>query len=435
MLFKNICMIDPSFEVIENVTVGVKGDTIGYVGPWDGLPDKRGWGEVIDGDMKLLIPGLYNSHGHTPMTLLRGYGENLSLHDWLAMKIFPFEDKLTPDDVYFATLLGIAEMLRFGTVSVTDMYMLCDSMARAVLDSGFKCNLSRAITGGDEVPYYKSDKYQDVEALAGKYHLSGNGRLRIDMSLHAEYTSTPAIAKAVADHCLSLGLNAHVHVSETRFEHEECKTRHEGRTPARYLADAGIFESPATAAHCVWVEDDDLDILASKGVTLAANPVSNLKLASGVCPVHKAMAKGVNIGLGTDSAASNNNLNLFEEMKLHAILHKATTGDPTLITPAQSLACATINGARAQGRKDCGSVSPGFKADLVIVDLSSPNMSPCHNALNNLVYSATGGEVILTMVDGKVLYRDGAWPTIDMDLVLRQVESSRRRILRELASH
>ena len=433
MLFKNIQIIDSSFNALRGVTVALKDDIIAYVGSWDDLPDKENWGEVIDGNGKLLVPGFYNSHGHTPMTLLRGYGENLSLRDWLELKIFPFEGRLNPDDVYFATLLGIAEMLRFGTVSVSDMYMLCDSMAQAVLDSGFKCNLSRAITGDDEIPYIKMPAHADVESRVKKYHLSGNGRLRIDISLHAEYTSTPSIAKAVAAHCGSLGLNMHVHVSETRFEHEECKTRHEGRTPARYLADAGVFDTPAIAAHCVWVEDEDLDILADKGVTLAANPVSNLKLASGICPIHKAMSKGINIGLGTDSVASNNNLNMFEEMKLHAILHKATTGDPSFITPAQSLACATVNGARAQGRYDCGSVKPGNKADLVVIDSNSPNMRPCHNALNNLVYAATGSEVIMTIVDGKVLYRDGAWPSIDIDYVRDRVEASRERILRELA--
>ena len=236
----------------------------------------------------------------------------------------------------------------------------------------------------------------------------------------------------LAAHCKSLGLNMHVHVSETRLEHEECKARHEGKTPARYFYDLGLFDSPATAAHCVWAEDGDLDIFAGQGVTIASNPVSNLKLASGICPAPKAMAKGVNIGLGTDSVASNNNLNLFEELKLHAILHKTIAGDPTLITPEQAFACVTANGARSQGRASCGSIAEGNQADLVVLDADVPNMKPDHNQLYNLVYAATGGEVLLTMVDGRILYREGTWPTLDMDEIRKQVTASCRRIRKEL---
>jgi len=432
MLFKNIRMIDHDFHILEETTVAVKDDRISYVGPWDSLPQNGDWGEVYDGRDRLLIPGLVNIHGHTPMTLLRGFGENLTLQDWLEQKVFPFEAKMTPEDLYYAYLLGVAEMVRFGTVSVTDMYFFGDSMARAVLDSGFKCNLSVAVTGNDDVPYEKLPIYQETLTLLDKYHNGGNGRLKLDLSLHAEYTSTPTLAAAVAAHCKNLGLNMHVHVSETRLEHEECKIRRNGKTPARYFADLGLFDMPATAAHCVWAEDEDLDIFAEKGVTIAANPVSNLKLASGTGPIPKAMAKGINIGLGTDSVASNNNLNLFEELKLHAILHKSAASDPTLITPEEAFACATINGARSQGRLDCGSITVGNRADLAVIDGTAPNMQPCHQDLYNLVYAATGSEVLLTMIDGKVVYREGTWPTLDMELIRRQVNASCKRILQEM---
>jgi 5-methylthioadenosine/S-adenosylhomocysteine deaminase len=305
-------------------------------------------------------------------------------------------------------------------------------MAKAILDSGFKSNLSLSVTCFSDSEYEQLPIYQETLKMLEQYHLGGGGRLRFDLSLHAEYTSTPKVAAGLARHCKSLGLNMHVHLSETQLEHEGCKGRHEGKTPARYLADLGIFDSPTTAAHCVWVEDEDIDILASKGVTLAANPVSNLKLASGICPIPKAMAKGVNIGLGTDGSASNNNLNLFEEIKLHAMLHKAVAGDPTLITPQETMACATINGARSQGRPDCGSIAVGHKADLVVVDGEAPSMVPGHQQLYNLVFAASGSEVILTMADGRVLYRDGKWPTLDMELILGQIDASCKRILREL---
>ena len=432
MLFQNIQMVDPSFRVLEGMIVAVKGDAIAYVGTGEGLPQNEDWGEAYDGRGKLLIPGLYNIHCHTPMTLLRGYGENLTLQDWLTQKIFPFEDKITPDDLYYAYLLGVAEMARFGTVSMTDMYFMGECMAKAVLDSGFKCNLSVAVTGFDDTPYEEMPKYRETLMLLDKYHLGGGGRLVFDISLHAEYTSTPKLVEDVARHCQSLGLNMHVHLSETKTEHEECKARRGGRTPARYFADLGVFDSPATAAHCVWVEDGDLDILAGKGVTIAANPVSNLKLGSGICPIPKAMGKGINIGLGTDSVASNNNLNLFEELKLHAMLHKAMSADPTLITPEEAFACATVNGARSQRRAGCGAIAEGSKADLVVMDALAPNMLPCHNQLYNLVYAATGSEVQMTMVDGRILYRDGKWPTLDMELITKKVQASCARIVKEL---
>jgi 5-methylthioadenosine/S-adenosylhomocysteine deaminase len=193
MLFKNIQMIDPSFNVLNDMTVAVKGDVVVYIGAESGLPEGD-WGEVYDGTNKLLIPGLYNIHCHTPMTLQRGLGENMTLQDWLNLKIFPFEDKLNADDIYYAHLLGVAEMVRFGTVSNTDMYFFGESMARAVMDSGFKSNLSIAVTNFDTEPYEKHPKYKENLMLLEKYHQGGGGRFKLDLSLHAEYTSTPEVA-------------------------------------------------------------------------------------------------------------------------------------------------------------------------------------------------------------------------------------------------
>ena len=431
MLFKNIAYLDASSQVQENMDVGVRGNSIAYVGP--SAPEEDWW-EIYDGKGKLLIPGLYNLHAHSPMTLLRDYAEGLPLQDWLQKKIFPFEALLTPEDVYYGYLLGIAEMVRFGTVSSTDMYFFGESLAKAVVDSGFKSNICISPLVFDEREYHELPVYQETVDLHRNFHLAGDGRLRVDLSLHAEYTSTPKVVAAVAEQCKDLGLHMHLHLSETRLEHEECKARREGRTPARYFADLGIFDSPTTAAHCVWVEEADLDIMAEKGVTIAANPISNLKLASGICPIPMAMSKGVNIGLGTDSVASNNNLNLFEELKLHAILHKGITGDSTLISPAQAFACVTANGARAQGRsEECRGIVPGSRGDLAVLHRTEPHHYPGHNPLYNLVYAACGSDVCLTMVDGRILYRDGQWPTLDMERILAQTEKTKSRILNALS--
>jgi 5-methylthioadenosine/S-adenosylhomocysteine deaminase len=221
----------------------------------------------------------------------------------------------------------------------------------------------------------------------------------------------------------------HVHVSETKAEHEGCKERRGGLTPVEYLGGLGLFDTAATAAHCVWVEEKDMAILEEKGVTVASCPVSNLKLASGVCDVPALMDRGVNVAIGTDSVASNNNLNMVEEMKFFALLNKERRGDPTCITPRQTVDAATVAGARSQGRNDCGRVEAGYRADLIVLDLGGPHMQPVHDLYNNLVYAASGGDVMLTVVDGKIVYEDGTWPTIDIERVKAEAGRATTRIL------
>lgn len=203
-------------------------------------------------------------------------------------------------------------------------------------------------------------------------------------------------------------------------------------TPVRYLAEHGAFDIPATAAHCVWIEGEDFDILKERGVTVASNPVSNLKLASGVCNVPELLRRGIRVALGTDSVASNNSLNFFEEMKVFALASKMYYNDPTAVTPKQTLLTATRNGALAQGREDCGLVKEGFRADLIVVDIQQPNMCPVHNMCNNLVYSASGTDICLTMADGKVLYEDGAYLTLDIEKIMFEAEAAMKKILAAL---
>lgn len=429
MLFKNITILDDNYNAAENMYVGIKGDTIDYIGKEE---PKEDYGESYDGKGKLLMSGFYNVHAHTPMTLMRGYGENMSLQDWLTKLIFPFEDKLNGDAVYAGMLLGIAESLRFGIVSTTDMYYFGDDMARAILETGVKNNLGRGVVNfSEEGDINDLIGFQETKHLFDTYHKAGNGRLKVDVSLHAEYTSNPKTALHLANYMKSVGANMHVHVSETQFEHEECKKRH-GLTPIQYLNKQGIFDTKATAAHCVWLEGEDFDIVAEKGVTVASCPISNLKLASGVCNVPLLLSKGVNVAIGTDSVASNNSLNMIEEMKVFAIANKGKQFDPTLITPEETLRAATFAGARSQGRDDCGKLAAGFKADLIVMDLNQPNMHPVHNLANNLVYSASGSDVLLTMVDGKVLYKNGEYLTLDIEKAIFEAEKSTKRILGEL---
>lgn len=429
MLFSNIAILDENLQIKQGMYVLIEGDKISYIG--SEKPDGE-FSRVYDGKDKLLMSGFFNGHGHSPMSLMRGYGENMALQDWLFKKIFPFEDQLDSEAVYWGTMLSMAESIRYGIVSTSDMYYFCDDMARAVIESGAKANISRSITNPMGTPVSELASFDEMKVFYNNFHNEANGRIKVDMSLHAEYTSNPETAAALAYHARSLDDTImHIHVSETRSEHEECIERH-GLTPAAYLEKMGLFDVPAIAAHCVYSDDNDLEIFKAKGVTVATNPVSNMKLASGICNVQTIIDKGINLSIGTDSVASNNSLDFMEEMKVMTIGCKAHTGDPTAVTPADALRAATFGGAKAQGRKDSGILKEGYKADLIAIDISQPNMHPVHNLINNLVYSGSGKDIVLTMVDGKVLYDNGEYTTIDIEKTIYQAQMSTQKILERL---
>ena len=425
MLFKDISILDRDFEIREHCFVGTEGERISFIG--DEMPQKD-FGEVFPGKDRLLMPGFYNSHAHSPMTLLRGYGENMALQDWLNKKIFPFEAKLKGEDVYWGTLLAMAESIRYGIVSTSDMYYFTEEMARAVDESGAKNNISRAITSFDDEDIRDIKGAVEMKRAYERLNGTAGGRILIDMSLHAEYTSTPKTVRQLAEYTKEIGANMHVHVSETRTEHENCKEKYK-MTPLEYLNSHGLFDTPTTAAHCVFIEGDDYNILAEKGITVACNMTSNMKLASGICDAGALFKRGINVTIGTDSVASNNSLNMIEEIKFFALAPKVKTKDPSVITPKQALKAATINGAKAQGRKDCGMLETGYRADLIVLDISGPSMHPSHDMKNNIVYSASGSDVIMTMVDGKVLYKNGEYITIDIEKTIFEAERATKEIL------
>jgi 5-methylthioadenosine/S-adenosylhomocysteine deaminase len=431
VLFKNITAMNADFIPEAGKFVGIKGDRIDYIG--DRMPDED-FGEHYDGKDRLLMPAFFNAHSHLPMTLLRGYGENMALQDWLNTRIFPFENRLTGEDIYQGTLLGLAEMIRFGIVSTTDMYYHGEEMCRAILESGAKCNLSVGTVCFDDSDYRTLPSYRAAKSLFENYQDANGQSLKIDLSIHGEYTSTPKVVSQLADYAEESGMRVQVHVSESKEEHEGCKTRRCGMTPVQYLADLGLLGKKTTAAHCVWLEGEDSAILAEKGVSVATCPKSNLKLASGLCDVPGLMSKGINVAIGTDGSASNNNLNMLEEIKFFSLIHKGHTLDPKVITPAEALKAATRNGALSQGREDSGIIREGFKADLIVLKTDEPYMRPIHSLTNNLVYSAVGTDVCLTMANGKVLYKDGLYLTIDIEKVIFSAEQIKERILNELKS-
>ncbi len=429
MLFNNISLLDENFQIRHNMYLAVNGNKIVYMS--EEPPENPAmFGAIYSKSPgKLFIPGFYNAHSHMSMHLLRGYGENLTLHDWLNQKIFPFEDQMTPEDIYWGGLAGAAEMLRFGIVSTTDMYMSGSALGRAFADSGLKANITIGCTCFDQRGYSQLPAYADTMLLLQTLHGYENDRLLVDFSLHGEYTSHEKLVRGVAEAAAAAGRGVHVHVAETASEVAECKARHNGRSPVRYLADCGLFDVPAIAAHCVHIDEEDIAILKEKDVTVATCPKSNLKLASGICPAGKLLQAGVNLAIGTDSVASNNNLNMLEEIKLFALLHKAVNNDPTLITPAQALYAATKAGAISQRREDCGALKPGNRADLVAIDIEKLYWQPAHNLLNNLLYSACGTDVFMTMIDGKIRYEDGEFFDFDQEKAAFEAETAKQRIL------
>lgn len=428
MLFSNIRILDENFEIKDKMYVATDDDRIVYVG--DCMP-RGDFGDIRDGEGKLLMPAFHNAHGHSPMALLRGYAENMKLQDWLFTKVFPFEDKLDSNAVYWGTLLTMAEGMRFGIVSHSDMYYFLDDMVRATDESGMKANISRAITEFGDGDPWETERLKEMKDTYERLDGAADGRVKIDISIHAEYTNSLRAMQAVADYCNQVGAINHIHISETKSEHEECKVKY-GKTPVKLMNDIGAFDSKALAAHCVWVEDEDMDILKEKGVSVATNPMSNMKLASGIANVPEMLRRGINVAIGTDSVASNNSLNFFEEMKMFAIAPKIRFNDPTLITPKQTLYAATRAGALAQGREDAGLVKEGFKADLIMIDLEQPNMYPVHDLMNNLVYSASGTDIVMTMSDGRIVYENGEYKTLDIEKTMFEAQAATKVILSKL---
>ncbi|MBE6671774.1 MAG: amidohydrolase, partial [Ruminococcaceae bacterium] len=360
-------------------------------------------------------PALYNCHTHSAMQFLRGYGEDLPLDRWLNERIFPAEDRLTPEIVYSCSKYAIAEMIKNGICSFSDMYYFCDMTAEAVGETGIKANISRSVVSFDNnADFSKDSRFIESVDLYEKYHNSFNGRLKVDFSLHAEYTNVPGMVKYAADYAKGKDIAFQIHLSETEKEHNECIGRH-GVTPTEFFMKHGILDCPTVFAHCVWVNDNDMDILKKHNSNVVHNPVSNLKLGSGVMPLSKMLKKGINVSLGTDSSASNNTLDILKEINFAALLQKGTDRDPSSVKAEEIIKLATENGAICQNRADGGKLEVGKKADIIMLDVDNINNIPSYSPVYTLVYSANSSDVCFTMVDGKILYEDKEFTTLDID--------------------
>lgn len=351
---------------------------------------------------RLVLPGLVNCHGHTAMTLVRGLGGGLPLQRWLEEAIFPVEAKMRPEDVYAGTAWGVREMLAGGTTSVADMYDFPGDCARAFAEGGMKARVCRVGLGF--VPGRLNDCIEFTRSFNSSLAPHPSSLVSADLCIHSEYLTDEAFCRGLAEANKELKRPLHVHVSETEKEHNECIARH-GKTPIAYLAETGLLDHGGYAAHCVWCTDDDFRIMAEKGVSLIHNPTSNMKLGSGFARVPRAMELGVNVALGTDGCASNDNLDLFEEMHIASLIHKGLAKDPTVLSAWDVVDMATVNGAKALGLSDTGEIAVGKKADLCVVDLDKPHLTPCLDIPNLVVNSMHASDVAETWVDGKMVYK------------------------------
>lgn len=423
ILLKNIDIITGEKEqnVIQNGVIGIQDGIIRFVGPGEKADQEFKADKIIDGKNGIAMPGLVNAHTHSPMTLLRNIADDLPLEEWLFNRILPIEATLTPEDVYWGAMLGIAEMIKSGTTCFADMYLHMEEVARAVEESGIRSSISM---GPITSSVRESGLVVDVEGCTRykeKWHNAANGRIKVYVEIHSVYLFDEESITAAARLAKELGTGIHIHVSETQAELETSHQKY-GANPVEVCLRTGIFDVPVIAAHCVHLSDSDIEIIKSKGVSPIHNPSSNLKLGSGIARIKEMLDRGINVCLGTDGPASNNNLNLFEEMHMAALIHKGIHRNPVEVTAAQVIRMATSNGARAVGFGDeTGVIREGMKADIILIDTNKPHLCPVNDPVSAVVYSAQASDVDTVIIDGRVVMENRKLLTIDEELVMQKV--------------
>jgi len=426
ILIKNtqiLTMASDTPEIIQG-DVGIEKERIVFIGqsPDTFRPDK-----VIDGTNTILMPGLVNAHTHISMSLMRNYADDLPFWPWLTEKIWPIEENLTGEDCYWGAMLSIAEMIRSGITMFADMYFFMDDVARAVKTAGIRANLTRGIVSGEE------EHAKLIEALdfRNNWHLSNDERIYVDLAPHAPYTCNAKIMNEIRMASEEFNTRIHIHLSETTKEVQDSYDEH-GKSPIKNMLDQEIFTRPTFAAHCVHLSDEDIKILAENDVSVVNNPGSNLKLGNGFAPVSKLLDAGVNVALGTDGSSSNNNLNMFEEINLAAVVNKAVNNDTTVVPAYKALQMATVNGAKALGLlSEIGTIEVGKKADVILIDLEKPHFYPRLDLVASLVYSAQASDVKTVICNGEILMENRELLTFNEREVWKMANECAQNLIRK----
>ena len=422
ILLQNADVLLASGEM-KKASIAVEGTQIKTIGD---VPDSWQANRIIDCTDMLAIPGLINAHTHAAMTLFRSYADDMLLMDWLKDKIWPAEAKLTGEDVYWGTLLAVAEMLRSGTTAFADMYFFMSEAARAVEESGIRAVLSRGMAG---VAPNAEQALRESEVFYKEWYNGSDGRITVMLGPHAPYTCPPAYLRRVVDLAGKLGAEIHIHLSETAGEVADC-IKQNGKSPIALMDELGVLDCGVLAAHCVHVSPEDMAIMAAKKVRVAHNPGSNMKLASGIAPVPDMLQAGIVVSLGTDGAASNNNLDMIEEIRLAATLHKVHRLDPLAVPATAAIDMATRQGAIALGLGSItGSLAAGYKADIVLLDMRSPHWYPRHDRSSLLAFAAAGADVHTVLVDGRILLENRRLTTIDEERLMAEVQQRSIRLI------
>ncbi|MBW2609034.1 MAG: amidohydrolase [Deltaproteobacteria bacterium] len=433
MLIKNgmILTMDSRNSIIENGFLGIKRDTISYIG--DGPGNKFDVKTVIDAKGGLILPGLVNGHTHAAMTLFRGLADDLPLMEWLNNYIFPVESRMDADFVYTGSLLACAEMVMSGTTTFCDMYLFEEEAARAGKAAGMRCLVGEVLYDFDSPNYGSIEnglKY--TESLIKKWR--NDPLVSIAVAPHALFTCSPDLLSAANALALKHKVPLIIHLAETENELDEIQQRY-GKRPVEHLRSLGILGPHLIADHCVHLNDNEIGLLAENSVKAIHNPESNMKLASGIAPVPDMLAGGITVGLGTDGCASNNNLDLFTEMDMAAKLHKIDNMDTTVMDALTVLRMATIEGARALGMGDIiGSLEKGKKADVIIIDVNKPHLTPMYNPYSHLVYAAGGNDVSHSIINGRLIMEDRNLLIMDIHEVMERARNRAREILEWLPS-
>ncbi|MEM2440073.1 MAG: amidohydrolase [Candidatus Bathyarchaeia archaeon] len=426
-------VIRDSAVVVENQTIVDVGKTSEILGKYP-----RGY-ERINAKGKVVVPGFVNTHQHAAMSLLRGYADDLPLQEWLEEWIWPLERHMTAHDIYVGALLTAVESVLGGTTTVNTMYHYTpdENEAKAFAEVGL-----RAVVGHVCFSWREKEDRKALEDLAKNWHGKADGLIRVSVDPHSPYTVDPEYMRELKTLCNELNekygsekapIIWHIHVAETSDEPEKIRKAFNIDLKGgimEYLDSLGVLDSHVIAAHCVALIDKDIAVMKSRGVKASHNPISNLKLASGISPVPKMLEKGVTVSLGTDSPCSNNSADMFEVMKVAALLHKGVNKNPTLMPAAQVLGLATIEGAKALSwNSEVGSIEVGKKADLVIVDFAKPHLCPVHNEISHLVYAAKATDVETVVVNGKIIVENRRLTTVKCEEVMEMAEKAKNSLL------